>query len=296
MSFYVDKEQFKDRDFEKTLEFYTAKSTKENLIDLGGIDSQIKGTYDINISTATGYHSYLHDLEEKLKTAEDKVDTCKDAISDKVKAEREARRKLRRARKELWETSIGRGAHARKGVSDARESLKKAKENRISAIEAYKEQLAKVESVKSKIEEEKAKINSCLTSNQAIVADTRKQIELVSEIKTKLPLLESRIDSNALIRVGNRTLPAGTVLNQLKSFSDDLKVSLATPLKDDSPEIIMLHLLEENAIPDNSRQEYSDELSQSQTNIQNAYEAYITRNQGYNQYLNKSSRGDDDGR
>lgn len=300
MSYYVDENQLRDNVFETTLDFYNDENTKANIIDLK-IDPEIKEIYDINIRAAKGYLSYLNDLESSLKSSKEKAETFEKNIEESTESVKEKNEKyieailsLRKARKERFEESIGSKEEkaANEKVKQAKESTKQAKTDKYKAKETlekykkeYKDYLIKLldsEGKKKKIEDVVA---SCKSQNKRIVAETNEQIKFVTEFKTKVDLLAGKIKNDEKIRYGAQLFSAQHLLGLLKQFSDNLTVSLAKPLTNDSIEVTLLHSLEEQALKDDRKQEYSEKFSQKRTKISNEYEKHKKINKAYTKYI-----------
>lgn len=299
MGYYVDKKQFENKDFKRTLEYYKSIGIE--------MDDEIIAIYNANIDTAVGNYSNLHSLEQELESSEENIERHEENIHDARQRVHETNSELKKARKERWQAAIGskEEAAANDRVKQGKKHKKQAQKMLNQRKEAYRKYLVRLENTKG----EKRRLDeiqeSCKAENEAIIAETQEQIDFVTEFKTKLSLLENSVDNNVTFRVGNQEVTAGAVVNQLKTFEKDLKVSLATPLSSSSPEIVMLHLLEEHAIPQEHKKEYPEKLSEKQKQIEDGHKAYLERFKIYNRYLNLSSRGenekpnrddDDDGR
>lgn len=299
MAYYVDEKKLRDSTFETKLDFYKDTDTK-SIIDLP-IDPQIKETYNINIRAEKGYLSYLNDLNINLKSSEAKEDTYIDNIKKGEESLTEARKKvyeahksLKKAKQERFEAPLfsKEEAAANEKVKQANEAKKQAKENRAKAkqtlekyhteYKAYLEKLDKSRAKKQKIEDQ---IKSCKSQNKRIITETEQQIQLVTEFKIKVELLDGKIKEDKDIRVGNHILPAGDALTLLKKFSDGLTVSLAKPLKSDSLEFRMLTELEQQALENDHQQTYQDGVTQKQTEISSRYEEYEKQHTAYNDYI-----------
>lgn len=303
MSYYANQEKYRDRDFEKFFSAYSDRAFLEKInqiIDpnnehIGGslkpLDGKVENTYNDNIKTATGYDSHLYDLKGKLKTAEEKIETCESTISEKKKAVKAAIEKYKDAKRERRETSFFHRKKAKEAEKAAKESLEEAKKSKSKAKTALKEQKEKVASIKAQIADIEQQINVCQKNNKTLKTITTKYIELSTELKTKLPLLVNKIDLSAQITFEGRTCQAGVIFNELRDFSENLSLSVQNPLTENSPEIRMLHLLEQHVLAQH-RQDYSDSLAQRQTEIQNVYEEYVGKKQVFEELRPPEGRDD----
>lgn len=288
MGYFVDKKQFENKDFERTLEYYKSREIK--------MDDEIIAIYKANIDTAVGNYSNLHSLEQELESSQENIERHEENIHDAKERLHETKSELKKARKERWQAAIGskEEATANDRVKQGKKHKKQAQKNLEQRKESYRKYLVRLENTRG----EKRRLDeiqeSCKAENEAIIAETLEQINFVTEFKTKLSLLEKIVINDVEFRVGSHVVTAGTVVSQLKKFEKDLKVSLATPLSSSSPEIVMLHLLEEHAIPQEHKKEYPEKLSEKQKQIEDGHKAYLERFKIYNRYLNLSSRGENE--
>lgn len=302
MGYYVNKNQFMDEEFLKTLEYLRSTGVS--------ISPEISAVYNINAEVASGNYSNLRQIERELEASEDHIERHQENIHNANHDVFEAIRAIRKAKKDWWQADLFSNDAKR-----SREELKRAKERKAHAkkrldemkksYQKYLARLSESQGEKKSIEDD---IADCKAKNEELVADVQSQIDLVTEFKARMEALKKTLDFNKAgsfdqfkatkIKIGNDTRPAGEVYLELQACQKSFTISTSQPLTADAHPFQLLQSLEQQAISQDKQQDYQDRIPQEKEALEEARVAYIDGNK---KYLNKQSRGeghnnDDDGR
>lgn len=302
MGYYVNKNQFMDQDFLKTLEYLKSTGVK--------VSPEISTIYTINAEVASGNYTNLREIERQLDASSDQVQSYKEKISEAKANKADALKQYREAKRNHYESNIfsREAKQAKQQKRQAKKGLDRAKQHLQETRKAYETFLARLTDTQGRKKEIDEVLQSCKDNNEALKAEIQGQIDLITDYRARVRKLGAdSSDLNRTVTFNGETKPLGLHVKDMKQklngYLQDGSFTISTmqPISMDSQPFQELEQVE--SIVYRNEQELTEHqqkgVAKGKEELEAERQEYISRTV---KFLNKQSRGDtnrdddDDGR